>query len=490
MHPRYADTLHDTFTAAARRHPDAVALSGDGATTTYAELAARAAPLTARLRAAGVAAGEPVALRVGRGPDAVVGILGILGAGGAYVPVDPAYPEARQAFLLADTAARHSVIRDGTGLRVVTRDGGPPPRALPPGTAYVIHTSGSTGQPKGVMVGHRQVLALFAACVPLFEVDDRDVWSVFHSTSFDFSVWEIWGALLHGGRAVIVPESAAYDPGRLLALLARERVTVCSQVPTPFRYLVDAARRQGTVLPALRHLVLGGEPADLAVVADWRRQGHAPRCRVSNMYGITETTVHVTHTFLTGDEAPPLPGATPIGRPLPHLAVELVNEDRRPVPDGTPGEMVVHGAGVAHGYLGNAALTAARFPGGDRYRSGDWAVRATDGTLYHLGRRDDQVQVRGYRVELGEVAAAVRGHPAVNACVVTAPTRGEARILVAHVQLAAGMPASAADLRAHTAAVLPAHLVPSRFVAHEAFPVTASGKVDRSALDAPEAARR
>lgn len=487
MTPDYAATLHETFAAVARRRPTAVAVSGGGVETSYAELAARAARLTDQLRAAGARPGESVALRVGRRREVITGILGILGAGCAYVPVDPAYPEARQEFLLADSGVRLAVTLTGTGLAPVVHDATAPARQLPPGTAYVIHTSGSTGQPKGVMVGHRQVLALLGSCAPILGVGPDDVWSLCHSPSFDVSVCELWGALLHGGRAVVVPEAAVYEPERLLALLAEERVTVLSQVPTPFRYLVAAATRAPVALPALRHVLLAGEPADLDVVAAWHRLALAPGCRVSNLYGITETTVHTTHTFLTGAEVCPREGATPIGTPLPHLDIQLVDEELRPVPDGEVGEILVSGTGVAFGYLGNPALTAERFPGGDRYRSGDWAVRGPDGALYHLGRRDEQVQVRGYRVELGEVAAAVRRHPAVNACVVTAPRHGDAPVLVAHVQLAAGMPASAAELRAHTAALLPAHLVPSRFVVHEEFPLTASGKVDRVALDRPAA---
>jgi amino acid adenylation domain-containing protein len=480
--------LDERFAEQARRTPDAVALVDGDREWRYRDLAEAARRVRDDLAAAGVPAGSAVGLRMPRRGEVVGAILGILGHGCAYVPIDTRYPAQRQRFIADDLRLRALVEADGaTGAPVIRwRAGAEPPAELPPGTAYVIYTSGSTGAPKGVLVGHEHVLALMDACAERYVLSDVDVWTLFHSHSFDFSVWELWGALLHGGQAVLVPPETAADAEAFARLLAAEEVTVLSQVPTAFGHLVRELEQRPCRLPALRYVVFGGEAVNLAAVRRWRELGVAPGAELVNMYGITETTVHVTHCPLGTDHGPPpLPGATPIGTPLPHLRVHLTDENLRPVPPGTPGEIVVSGAGVAYGYFDRPALTAARFvevDGCRAYRSGDWAVRAPTGELYYIGRRDRQVQVRGFRIELGEPEAAVVAHPDVAQCAVTAVRNqlGDLQ-LVAHYAVRPGAGVTPEELRAYLAARLPAHLVP---VLRQlpALPRTDNGKVDLRAL--------
>lgn len=488
-------TLHGLFAAQVRRDPDAVAVVDGDLVLTYGELAGQAAAVAAALADAGVPPGTLVGLRMPRGAAALGALLGILTHGCAYVPVDPAYPPARQRYI-ADDARLGSWVEAGdtAGAPPVVRRTEPagPPHAIPPGTAYVIHTSGSTGDPKGVLVGHAHVLAMLGSCRAEFDVGPDDVWTMFHSTSFDFSVWELWGALATGGQVVVVPKQTAADPRALATLLATEQVTVLSQVPTVFGHLVAELAGRPVRLPELRYVVFGGEAVDLGAVRRWHALGLGPRARLVNMYGITEITVHATFHPLPRDPEPPVrPGATPVGRPLAHLDVQVVDDDLRPVPPGQPGELLVGGASVASGYLGRPELTARRFPvvdGRRRYRSGDLGLRDESGALHCLGRSDRQVQVRGFRIEPGEIEHAIGRHPQVTGCAVTIgrDARDEP-LVVGHYTCRPDAPLAAEQLRAHLAEHLPAHLLPAALHRHPALPVTPNGKTDlaRLALQAP-----
>ncbi|RQY46732.1 amino acid adenylation domain-containing protein, partial [Burkholderia stagnalis] len=290
-----------------------------------------------------------------------------------------------------------------------------PPRAICAAqAAYVIYTSGSTGTPKGCVVTHANVLRLFDVTRESFALSSHDVWSVFHSTAFDFSVWELWGALLHGAQAVFVPFETSRDPLAFAGFLREHRVSVLSQTPSAFR-LLD---RQPGTLPALRLVVFGGEALAPASLRGWFDRYGDARPRLVNMYGITETTVHVTaRTLRSADADAPL---SPIGEPLADLSLQLLDRHGEPVLDGVPGEIHVGGAGVARGYLNRPGLTAARFvpdphgaPGARRYRAGDLAQRQADGEIHYLGRADQQIKIRGFRIEPGEIEAALRAHPAV-----------------------------------------------------------------------------
>ncbi|MDB4948389.1 MAG: tycC3 [Gemmatimonadetes bacterium] len=503
-------TLHGRFSDAAFRTPDAPALTFGGETISYRELDGRASRLANHLRALGVGPESLVGLCVERSLETVVGILGILKAGGGYLPLDPAYPEDRLAYMLADSGASTVVTTSALaarvsaeGIRIVrldddaeriasASDESPVVPVSADALAYVIYTSGSTGKPKGVQVTHGNVLRLMDATDGWFGFGADDVWTLFHSYAFDFSVWEIWGALLYGGRVVVVPFYVSRSPDAFLRLLADERVTMLSQTPGAFRQLIRADEEAGTPELALRAVVFGGEALDPATLRGWVDRRGIDTPRLVNMYGITETTVHVTYRVVTAEDVA-AGGASPIGVQIPDLAVHVLDPRGQPVPLGVPGEMHVGGAGVARGYLGRRSLTAQRFvpdpfstaPGARLYRSGDRARRTADGGLEYLGRIDDQVKVRGFRIELGEIEAVLRAHPAVREAVVLVRGEGDERRLVAWT-VADGEAPSTAEMRAHASAHLPDYMVPAAFVALDALPLTRHGKVDRAALPEPE----
>jgi amino acid adenylation domain-containing protein/non-ribosomal peptide synthase protein (TIGR01720 family) len=500
--------LHRAFDAQADRTPEALALSSGEESLTYREIARRANRLAHQLRALGVGADVPVALCAERSADLVVGILGILKAGGAYVPLDPAYPEERIRFLLEDSRAPVLLVpRELAGrlpagsARVMFleapdlpgpgRDHAPSVPVLPDNAAYVIYTSGSTGRPKGVVVTHRNASRLFATTRDLFGFGAGDVWTLFHSFAFDFSVWEIWGALLYGGRLVVVPYWVSRSPEAFRELLRREGVTVLNQTPSAFAQLVRLEEEEPSAGLALRWVVFGGEALNVRSLAPWWERHGESSPRLVNMYGITETTVHVTFRALGRADLPGGSGS-PIGRPLPDLTAHVLDAGGRPVPLGVPGELCVGGAGLARGYLGRPELTAQRFvpsplPGraGERlYRSGDLARRLPTGELEYLGRIDGQVKIRGFRIEPGEIEAVLARHAGVREARVLMRGEGEERRLVACV-VPAGKPApEVAELRSWASRELPDHMVPAGFVFLDSLPLTPHGKVDVKALAA------
>jgi len=471
--------------------PDAVAVTGAGETLTYRELTDRAGRIARALHEAGVRPGDRVAICADRTPRLIAGILGILTAGAAYVPLDPANPQERHAFVLHDAGAEVLVTetpwRDRFDFdRVVLLDGDLPeePFAVEPDLddiAYVLYTSGSTGEPKGVQVTHRNVLRLISAARRQLPLEDDDVWSMFFSPAFDGSTWEMWGALTQGARLVVIPHDIARSPDDLYALLADERVTVCTQTPSSFRQLaaVDAERDL-----ALRVVVLGGEKVDPATLRDWfARHGDEPW--IVNAYGPTEATVwvcgHRIGTAETND-----PGARSlIGSPLPDTGIPLLDDRGRLVPRGAAGEMFLAGPGVAAGYLNRSELDAGKFAadpfgGGRMYASGDLARLTAGGELEYLGRADSQVKIRGFRVELGEVESRLRAHPAVGDAV--AVVRGE-RLLAFVVTTGSVSPD---ELKTFCGQLLPEYMVPAAITELGEIPLTANGKVDHRALPDPD----
>jgi amino acid adenylation domain-containing protein len=497
--------LHERFDEVAARQPGRTAVTCGDAALTYAELRDRANSLAARLAALGVAPESLVAVCLERSVDMVVSLLAVLKAGAAYLPLDPVYPAERLAFMLDDAAPAALIARresrDRLGAAVARlpfltpAEGGERwesraltagRAALPENLAYVIYTSGSTGRPKGVQVTHAQASRLFTVTRDLFDFGPDDVWTLFHSYAFDFSVWEIWGALLHGGRLVVVPQETTWSSAAFRELLAREEVTVLNQTPSAFAPL--ARLEGGPDLPALREVIFGGEALDPGMLRLWWRR-HPDRPRLVNMYGITETTVHVTFRPVTAEDH-----GSVIGRPLTDLAVYLLDAAGEPVPAGVPGEIRVGGEGVSRGYLRRPELTAERFgpdpfsgiPGARLYRSGDLARRLPAGGLESLGRIDSQVKIRGFRIELGEIEAALGAHPRVARAAVTAvpDPQGDPR-LAAYVVLAGGEE-DCADLRDWLRERLPVYMVPALWVVLPELPLSPSGKVDRRALPAPE----
>ncbi|MFE2966204.1 amino acid adenylation domain-containing protein [Streptomyces sp. NPDC059340] len=476
--------IDTAFDARADRHPDAPALTHDGTTTTYGALRERAERLAAGLRAAGVRPGDRVGIRLERGADLVATMLAVLKAGAAYVPMDPAHPEER-----LDRTARDA------GVRLVVRDTAPYlsaartdrlPGGSPRDPAYVIHTSGSTGRPKGVVVPHANVLALLDATRKDFALTADDTWTFFHSGAFDFSVWEIWGALLTGARLVVVDHWVARSPEDFHALLVRESVTVLSQTPSAFGQLRAVDRSAKERLP-VRLVVLGGEALDTRPLLGWFDHHPEDRCRLVNMYGITETTVHVTAATVTRREA--LAASRSVGRPLPGWSVSVRDERGRPLPTGAAGEIWVGGAGLALGYLGLPELTAERFVNdpygpGRWYRSGDLGRLRADGSLEHLGRIDSQVKVRGHRIEPDEIRAVLLEDPVVTAAAVV--LSGDAFEDAAGVRIDAYVVADGdtGDVRRRAARLLPDHMLPTTVTVVPALPLTPNGKLDRDRLAA------
>ena len=511
-------TLHEAFEARAAQTPDAIALTfaDDEARIelTYAELDSRAEALARHLCMLGVRPNELVGLRTERNADLVIALLAILKAGGAYLPLDPVYPTERIAFMLEDAGVRvvltqHSLAAELAALPVtcVAVDAPLPavesvpdaPCAAADDLAYVIYTSGSTGRPKGVRISHRNVLRLFAATDAWFGFGPTDVWTLFHSYAFDFSVWELWGALLYGGRVVIVPQETSRDPFAFRELLLRECVTVLNQTPTAFRQLIDADRASPRGEFALRYVVFGGEALELQSLRPWMDRYGEERPRLINMYGITETTVHVTYRPLARADLDAGAGSV-IGVPIPDLRVHVLDVDGRPAPVGVPGEMYVAGAGVASGYLNRPELTAQRFlpdpfaRQGDTaarmYRSGDLARRLDSGELEYLGRIDQQVKIRGFRIELGEIEAVIAQHPRVRqvAVIDREDVPGDKR-LAAYLVAEPPREPLLAELRETLRQRLPDYMTPAHFVFVDALPLTPNGKLDRKALPAPDAAR-
>ncbi len=507
------ETLDAAFARQVAANPEAIALSCETASgrvdLSYAELDRRAEAVAAHLRGLGIGPDQLVGLRVERSADVVVGILAILKSGGAYLPLDPVYPSERIAFMLSDAVVRVVLTQRALAgalaespVECVCLDEPLPAAAeAPPAQprssddlAYVIYTSGSTGKPKGVRVTHRNVLRLFAATDPWFGFGPQDVWTLFHSYAFDFSVWEIWGALLAGGRVVVVPLDISRDPATFRDVLISEQVTVLSQTPTAFRALVDADRSAPQATFALRYVVFGGEALQLQSLQPWFDRYGDDTPRLINMYGITETTVHVTYRPICTADLQAGAGSV-IGIPIPDLRVYLLDANGQPVPVGVAGEMFVAGDGVADGYLQRPELTEQRFVpdpfhGGRMYRTGDLARRLESGELEYLGRIDQQVKIRGFRIELGEIEAAISAHPAIRqvAVIDREDTQGEKR-LVAYLVTEARPKTLISELRDTLRTHLPEYMVPAHFLYLDALPLTNNGKLDRKSLPAPHPSR-
>src|SRR5215471_7515415 len=525
--------IHKLFEEHAEREPDAVALIYDEHRLTYGELNQQANQLAHYLKKRGVGPETLVCLCMERSIEMIIGLLGILKAGGAYVPLDPQYPKQRLGFMLEDTQApvlltqqrlvndlledRGVKIKDSDDrsaildprLKVICldRDGeaiaNESTENLSSGVsaqnlAYVIYTSGSTGKPKGVAITHHNVTRLFASTDAWFRFDRNDVWTLFHSYAFDFSVWEIWGALLHGGRLVIVPYWVSRSPELFYDLLCKRRVTVLNQTPSGFRQLIhgEQTSAQSQEL-ALRLILFGGEALELQSLKPWFDRHGDQSPRLVNMYGITETTVHATYQPIGALDVGERLGS-PIGVRIPDLELYILDPNRNPAPIGIPGELHVGGAGLARGYINRPELTAEKFivnpfnskGGALIYRTGDLARFLPDGNVEFLGRIDDQVKIRGFRIELGEIEAVLSQHPAVLETVVVARDDAPSgKRLVAYVVHRDDADISVNELRSFLKQKLPDYMIPSAFAVLDVLPLTPNGKVERKALPAPGPSR-
>jgi amino acid adenylation domain-containing protein len=495
--------VHQVIEEGARSHPDRVALIFRNRTLTYQQLSDRAGHVARQLQACGVGPDMPVAIAIERSLEMVVAILAVLKAGGAYLPLDPAFPQERTDFMLADSDARailtsadlHQrfadaaapVLRVDTDSEPLNLSTAPPPSTQVNGhdLAYLMYTSGSTGKPKGVMVEHRNVINFFAGMDRVIGPNDAGVWLAVTSISFDISVLELLWTLARGFTVIIQPEEGKLEitgEDSIPALIAQHGVTHLQCTPAHARMLARSASARGA-LSSLRHWLIGGEAFPLALAQQLRA---ALKARIINMYGPTETTVWSTCYELSGGEA-----SIPIGRPIANTQVYVLDAAMAPAPIGEAGELYIGGAGVTRGYWRRPELTAERFvadpftitPGAKLYRTGDLVKFGEGGLLEFLGRADFQIKIRGFRIELGEIETVLGAHPGIREAVVIAqPNLAGDPQLAAYVVAHEEQGLSAAELRIYSRQKLPNYMAPASYTFLDALPMTPNGKVDRKAL--------
>jgi len=508
------DSIVSLFERTVATNPGKIAIVCGNVSLTYAFLNDRANYIARHLRELGVRADSFVAIYLDRSPEMMMAMLGILKAGGAYLPIDSMYPATRVLEMLDDAKpiailSTASLVADLSGqiaqssVALVEMEDllaeaslglvNPPLAAGSDDLAYMIYTSGSTGKPKGVMVTHRNVVRLLTQTDQWFHFNANDVWTMFHSIAFDFSVWEIWGSLLTGGRLVIVPFAVSRSPRDFYDLLSAEKVTVLNQTPSAFSMLVQVEQDAAPLPLHLRFVIFGGEALQYRKLAPWFQRHGDTTPQLINMYGITETTVHVTYRAIKAGEAESVQESL-IGVPIPDLQIHLLDASRKPVTAGEVGEIYVGGGGVSRGYHQRPELNRERFipdpfaysPGARLYRTGDLACLRPDGELVYLGRNDSQVKINGFRIELGEVEAAMAAVPGVQQSCVVAHTDGNGTArLAAYFVAASGSDLTASVFGKFFAERMPAHMRPSSYTRLKELPLTVNGKLDTSALPAP-----
>jgi amino acid adenylation domain-containing protein len=496
------------FDEISRLHADKVAIVCGSEQMTYDELNRAGNRFAHRLIRMNLEPDAIIAIYLDRSIEMLSAMLGILKAGKAYLPIDSSYPIARVVQTLED--ARPAVLitdqRLGAGLpaipsevlfvnqqATVDEESIGLHQILADDLAYVMYTSGSTGKPKGVLVTHRNVMRLLRETKRWFHFDENDVWTMFHSFAFDFSVWEIWGCLLTGGKLIVVSFAVSRSPEDFYTLLADQEVTVLNQTPSAF-YLLSRLEEMGAARPlSLRVVIFGGEALQFRALRPWFKRHGEVKPKLVNMYGITETTVHVTYRIVSARDAE-IEQESLIGIPIPDMQIHLLDSEGQPVADGEVGEICVGGGGVARGYLNRPELTAERFvpdPFGTHnsllYRSGDLARRRPDKELVYLGRGDGQVKINGFRIELGEVETAISDYPGVQqVCVVAHLDEGGSRRLAAYYVMADGLHLPVYMLSDFLSRRLPAQMMPAFYTQLSEMPLTGNGKTDRAALPKPE----
>ncbi|WP_445632634.1 D-alanine--poly(phosphoribitol) ligase subunit DltA [Nostoc sp. DSM 114161] len=509
-------TIREMFAETVNKYPDRIALTFENESFTYKELDRRSQHLAQYLQKQGIGADKRVVICLERSPELIIAMLSVVKAGGVYVPLDPAYPRDRIEFTISDCEAElilttttissqlpestAKICLDGEDAPYLTESNEPlTGDTLDPNSgAYIIYTSGSTGKPKGVLVTQHNVTRLFRSTQQWFEFNEQDVWTFFHSFAFDFSVWEIWGALLYGGRLVIVPYCVSRNPQSFLELLHNEQVTVLNQTPSAFVQLLAAESSVREIASPLRYIIFGGEALNLPSLRPWFERHEENQTCLVNMYGITETTVHVTYRVISKKDIDESSGSL-IGQPIPDLRLHILDSDGNLLPTGVIGEIFVGGAGVARGYLNRPELTAERFVEdafsvdslSRLYRTGDLGRFLPNGDLEYLGRIDYQVKIRGFRIEIGEIEAVISQFPEVQETIVLVHSEAQSnqQRLIAYVVCTPGKQPTIETLRNYLQRHLPDYMIPSQIVYLERLPLTANGKIDRKALPAPEIKR-
>ncbi len=500
-------TIVDLFEQQVKATPNNTAVIFQDQGLTYAQLNEKANQLAHFLKEQyHIQSDTLIGICIERSLEMVIGLLGILKAGGAYVPLDPNYPQQRLAWMLEDS--RVSVLLTQTSLQNTLPEHQVDILCLdnwerfaqqsienlklalnPESLAYVIYTSGSTGKPKGCLITHHNVTRLYKATDSIYQFNDKDVWTLFHSYAFDFSVWELWGALLYGGQLLIVPYWLSRSPSDFHTFLTQHQVTVLNQTPSAFRQLIDADQQTKTRLNNLRHVIFGGEALEPAMLQAWFEKYAAHTPTLSNMYGITETTVHVTYCYISPDF---IYGKSVVGQPLADLSVYVLDANKQVMPIGVAGEMYVAGDGLARGYLNRPDLTAEKFVELELfgktervYKTGDLARWLPDGNLEYLGRIDHQIKLRGFRIELGEIEAVLTQQESIKDAVVILHEKDGNKSLAAYLVLA-NKNADIGGLREALKAKLPDYMLPSYFTILDKLPLTPNGKIDRKALPEPD----
>lgn len=493
-------TLHELFEEQVKKAPGAIAAVYEDKAFTYGGLNARANQLGRVLREKGVQADSIVAIMAERSLEMITGILGILKAGGAYLPIDPAYPPERISFMLKDSGTELLLAQGGLTENIeyggeilyiddektYTGDPGDLEHINSSNdVAYILYTSGTTGNPKGVMIEHKNVVRLLFNSKNRFDFNENDVWTMFHSYCFDFSVWEMYGALLYGGKLVIVPGLVAKDAGEYLRLIRNEGVTVLNQTPTAFYSLSGEEEKNRDCSLKIRYVIFGGEALKPIMLKAWRAK--YPAAKLVNMYGITETTVHVTYKEIAEEEIQL--NISNIGKPIPTLTTYILDRNMKLLPIGAVGELCVGGDGVARGYLNRPELTNEKFVKnsytGERiYRSGDLARLLPNGEMEYLGRLDHQVKIRGHRIELGEIENQLLKIDTIKETVVLARGETSDNIHLCAYYVAVS-PLPVMEIREKLKDALPEYMIPAYFLHMNRIPMTSNGKVNRKALPEP-----
>jgi len=510
-------TIHQLFEEQVEKTPDAVAVVFDDREMTYRELNENANKLAGVLRAKGVKPNEIVGLMVNRSLEMIVGIFAILKAGGAYLPIDPEYPEERIRYMLGDSNARILLtqksfnadlyyrgqlieldnLMDNTGFLMdnfglIKDDASSELSNLenvnkPCDLIYIIYTSGSTGKPKGAMIEHRNVVRLLFNDKFQFDFNSKDVWTMFHSFCFDFSVWEMYGALLYGGKLIIISKGATQDTKEFVNILKKEKVTVLNQTPAAFYNLINEEIQCSENSLALRYVVFGGEALKPVMLKPFKEK--YPDTRLINMYGITETTVHVTFKELGEEDISK--NISNVGKPIPTLKTYIVDKYLNLLPIGIPGELCVSGDGVGRGYLNKESLTKEKFVPNPfcanevMYRSGDLARLFAQGDIEYLGRIDNQVKIRGHRIELGEIESQMLKYGEIKEAVVIARNNklGNKQLCAYYVSESSF---KTSELREFLLKYLPDYMIPTYFIRVNKMPLTSNGKIDKKNLPQPE----